>query len=306
MVELLTIGSFVFLTGSVYMVAHMLIRVQQDPVRRRLATASRQPIGWTDIHTPDRGMAGNLPNKVDESEIDKDLRRAGFYKPNARDEFNAMRYTLATLVIIATGVIAVILVGDDMLVMQSLGIGLVLTVFFWALPVIFLSFQAKARVGRIRRALPDSLDLISMCMAGGLTFEDSLTRVSHDMFVAHPDLAVELIIIRYQADMNSLEFAFTQFAHRVDGPEVIALKSLIAQSQRLGTNVCASVRQFADELRLERRQLADAKSAKAEFWLLIPVVFLLLPSTVIFMWLPAVVQLITHFATGGAENFMTP
>ena len=58
-------------------------------------------------------------------------------------------------------------------------------------PRLLLASQAKARVDRIQRGLPDALDIVHMCLSGGLPLRDSLARVSKEIEFFHPDIAVE-------------------------------------------------------------------------------------------------------------------
>ena len=102
---------------------------------------------------------------------------------------------------------------------------------------------------------------------------------------------MELIIIRKQSDLASLDFAFKQFADRIDAPEVRSLAVLVSQGQRLGTSIVDSVRDYADSLRLKWRQTADEQASKAGAKLLFPVILCLLPAFFIILWGPAVLEL---------------
>ena len=114
------------------------------------------------------------------------------------------------------------------------------------------------------------MDTISMCLHGGISLQECLGYVGQEMMSVHPDLALELLMVGQQAEINSFEFAIQQFAARIDAPEIVALASLVTQNQRLGTGIVDSIREFADSLRLKRRQMAEAKARRAELFLLFP------------------------------------
>jgi tight adherence protein C len=80
---------------------------------------------------------------------------------------------------------------------------------------------------------------------------------------------------------------------------VVALAALVTQNQRQGTGVVESIHEFADNLRLKRRQLAEGKARLAELFLLFPVVFFIVPSVLFLLWGPAVLQLIDYFQNLG-------
>ena len=233
-----------------------------------------------------------------EDSITHDLRRAGYYKSSARSEFLALRNVLALGVILFTGLTAV-MIGPERseLLAQILVWGFAIAALAYILPWLFLKQQVRARTNRIQRALPDAFDMLTMCLSGGLGVNDSLGQVSRELYVAHPDLAIEFEIVRRHAEMSSLSDAFKQFAKRIDIPETMALTALIHQTERLGTNVVQAVRDFADDIRTRQRQSADERASKAGIKLLFPLVFCLAPAALIILWGPALLELRNFFRT---------
>jgi tight adherence protein C len=256
------------------------------------------------------GMYGSvLPSSIalpsnDWDRLDRDLKRAGHYRPNARREFMTMRYGLVLLTIIVTGMFAIVIGPEyQRVVIQCVAMGALVAMFCWAVPRILLSAKASRRVKRIRRALPDALDMLSMSLTGGLSLGETLRHVSRELDFAHRDLATELLIVEGQAEMTSYELAFRQFADRIDVDEIKALTALITQGQRLGTDVVSSIREFADSMRETRRQTADERSSKASVKLLFPLTLCLMPSVFIILWGPAALELLAFLTTldGGIE-----
>jgi tight adherence protein C len=300
MINLVTVVIFVGIVCFVLLCAYLIHTMRQAQVEEGVeddgegSESTREPTARETAMV--EGLAGQLPQVAfDKTELDKDLRRGGYYKPHAKRNFLAFRNALVILVVIVTGVLAVIIgPGRQDLVVRVLGIGLLAAISCWALPRVALAIRARRRVDRVRRALPDALDMVAMCLRGGLGLLDSLMNVSREIFPVHRDLAVELLVVRRQADMNSPAFAFQQFADRIDCPETLALSSLVDQNQRLGTNVADSVADFADTMRLKWRQAADARSGRAQLNLMFPVVLCLLPSLLILMWGPAALELFTY------------
>lgn len=134
-------------------------------------------------------------------------------------------------------------------------------------------------------------------MTGGLSLQEALAHVSRDLAVTDPDLAVELAIVQKQSELNSLDQALEQFAQRIDAPEVTALTTLIIHGQHLGTDVVGSVRDFADNLREKWRQVADERANRVGVQMLIPLIFLLLPSVMIILAGPAVLEMVDFLQT---------
>lgn len=284
---LFAVGSVVFVTT--WVLARWWLR--------RLA--SQQTQSKEEINPWVAGLAAQLPEAMSNNEeVDKDLRRAGRYGPHAKQRFYALRNGLAIAAIFITGVVITILVPDHMrAVYWTGGIGLLLMVLGFALPRVFLSIEAAQRVARIRDALPDALDTIGMCLHGGISFQECLNYVGRELLPVHPDLALELLMVGQHTEMNSFDFALQQFAARIDAPEVISLATLVTQNQRLGTGIIDSIRDFADNLRLKRRQAAEAKAGRAELFLLFPVIFCMLPAVLLILFGPPILSLI-EFLTG--------
>ncbi len=299
MIELVTAATFGLLVCVVWLIARAVYQLQHDPIKTRLAaggvSSSGLGMGTSTGEQFIRGLAAQLPQTPFENgELDRDLRRAGYYKPNAKQQFLAFRNGLILLAVVLTG-IAAVLVGPQRedLVIQIIGGGAILVFVAWGVPRVLVAVKAKQRVQRVQRALPDALDMMCMCLHGGLSLEEVLGHVSRAMFSSQYDLAVELLIIRQQAQMNSLEFAFRQFAKRIDGPEMTSLATIVSQNQRLGTNVADAVRDYAESMRLKRRQLAEERSGRVQLAMLFPVVLCLLPAVLILLWGPAVIELWT-------------
>lgn len=290
---------FVSITLVVFAVAWLVLRLRQDPYKARLAEESREIVRGREPSPWAKSMAANMPaTPRDNGELDRELRRAGLYRPSARIEFLAIRNALIVLAVIVTGLIVVAIGPDDMdTVLKVLFIGLMAAGVAWALPRLILRGRGNKRVDRIERGLPDALDMMSMCMSGGITLQHSLVRVSREIFPAHPDLAVELLVVHQQAELTSLEQSFRQLAKRLDSRDVNALCSLVIQGLELGTSMVDAIREYADDVRLRRRQDADERAAKASVKLLFPIILLLLPSVFIILWGPAILEMIDFFRT---------
>lgn len=298
MLELITAATFVFVASLTWLLVRMLFRPRQTLASVALPGGA---YGLVPNEASDEGgnafvksLAAQLPQTLlAGEELDKDFRRAGYYGPYARRRFLALRNGLVILAVLATGTAAVAIGPEHQgMVGWVLMAGGIATVLGFALPRVILAIRAKQRVERIRVALPDALDMIGMCLHGGISLQECLGFVGQEVMAVHPDLAVELLMVGQQADINSFEFAIQQFAARIDAPEVVALAALVAQNQRLGTGIVDSMRDYADSLRLKRRQTAEGKASRAELFLLFPVIFCLVPSILLILWGPPILSLI--------------
>lgn len=300
--NLITFGAFALFMIVVFVMGTLLVRLSQDPIRARLEAISKG-----DNATPSagiwEGLATQLPHsQADSGVLEQELRRAGLYKPTARVEFLGLRNGLVVLALVGTGLVAVAFGPEEpQVVYYTVLGGLIVAALAWGIPRLVLQSMGRARVRTINESLPFGMDMLTMTMEGGLTMRDALYHVSRELFFAHPAMAVELLIIRRHAELSSLDNAFDQFAKRIDTPEVISLAALIRQGQRLGTDVVGSINEFADGLRLKRRQTADARSSGAAVQMLFPLTLLMVPAVMIILWGPAILELIEF-----VKDFQTP
>lgn len=239
-----------------------------------------------------RALSGVIPQTEQEiKKIELDLKRAGYYRSTALVEYLATRNLLIVLVLIGTGIGCVLADPGSNIPEIILVVGLLVAGAGYGLPRIVLHSQANRRVHRIQKGLPDALDLVMMCLTGGVPLRTALKRVTEEVRFSHPDIAVEFDIIRRHADANSMSDALKQFARRIDAPDVNTLSLMISQTERLGTNVSTALIDFADGVRRKYRQRAEEHSSKTSIKLLFPVIFCMAPPIYILFFGPAVLEL---------------
>ncbi len=259
---------------------------------------------------PGRGrrmLAGSIPvSQVELDALSQDLKRAGYYGTDAAVEFLAARnfIVVGTLILGAT---AAVVADPATQLPYTIGIAsLVAATFCYVLPRWLLHIQANRRLQRIQTGLPDALDIIRMCLTGGLPLRDSLARVARDIEFFHRDIAVELEVVRRHAEAVTMQRALKEFARRMNAPDVNALSTLVSQTELIGTHVATAVTEFADTMRRQYRQRAEERANKTSIKLLFPVILCLAPPVFILMVGPPVLQLRNFIrdahGTGGVLN----
>jgi tight adherence protein C len=174
---------------------------------------------------------------------------------------------------------------------KLIAMAFVVMAFIYGVPRVVLSSQAENRCRRIKHSLPDSLDMITMMVTGGLPLRDAIQRVARELHRIYPDIACELRMVEVQTDTGSLELALRQFSKRLDIPDVTALASLVQQTERIGGQVAGAFREFADSIRRSRRQQAEERGNTASIKLLFPIVFFLAPPIYVLLLGPAVIEM---------------
>lgn len=291
--NLITIGAFLAVSLLAFMISEWIrsgkLRAQaiSDLDTSKMTAKKAQAPGAFR-----RAMAGAIPQFGGEIErIEKDLKRAGYYRPWALIDYLSSRNAMVVMSLFAFMGLAVMAKPGSDLPPVLFGAGCLTALLGYGLPRLFLARQAKARVERIQTGLPDALDIVHMCLSGGLPLRESLARVSKEIEFFHPDIAVEFEVIRRQADADTMAKALRQFAERIDSPDVSALASLVTQADQLGTHVADAVTEFAVGVRRNFQQRAEERANKTSIKMLFPVVLCLAPPIYILLMGPPLIKM---------------
>jgi tight adherence protein C len=146
-------------------------------------------------------------------------------------------------------------------------------------PALVLERRVRGRQARLRRGLPDALDLLVVCSEAGLGLKAGLQRVSGDIYVSHPELADELGLVNAQTRVGvDNVVALKDLADRTGLEDIRGLVSTLSQSMRFGTSLAESLRVYSEEMRDKRIQRAEEVAAKLSTKMLFPLIFCVFPS----------------------------
>jgi tight adherence protein C len=164
------------------------------------------------------------------------------------------------------------------------------------LPSFWLDWRKAARQTLFRRALPDALDVLVICVEGGLSLPGALRRVAGELRTAHPALADELQIVQREVQLGrSTGEALRQFGERSDLEEVCSLSSVITQAERFGASLVKALRVHAETLREKRLQHAEEMAQKAVVKILFPTLLCIFPGIYVVVLGPAAIQILQVF-----------
>jgi tight adherence protein C len=221
-------------------------------------------------------------------EIVRRLLLAGYRKPHHADIFLGMRLAIPAVL----GLTAAMVFKSNTIIAFVIA---VVVGFF--LPDFWLGYAINRRRERLRLSLPDSLDLLAICLEAGLGLDQAVVRVGQELEVSHPELSEELLLINFEqragVQRNS---AWQAFAVRANFESARSFVAMLIQTDRFGTPIAKSLGAFSDALRTQRRQKAEERAAKTTIKLVPPLVFCIFPAMGVVVIGPAVVALSNFFA----------
>ncbi len=217
--------------------------------------------------------------------IEKSLVMAG--RPMTVNTFVAI-WVATTLVFGGIALFAVVFLGGSLGLLQVAVVPLLGFVGFM-LPMVWLRGRVRARQRLILRAMPDSMDLITVCVEAGLGLDAALARVVEKG--AGP-LADELSQTLREVVMGRRRReALLDLGQRTGVDELITFINAIVQAEQLGVSVSQVLRVQADQIRTRRRQRAEQAAREAPIKLLFPLVFFIFPSLLVAILGPALIRI---------------
>lgn len=157
-------------------------------------------------------------------------------------------------------------------------------------PSLWLTSQINKRQKSVRKALPDALDLLTICVEAGLGFDASMLKVS-EKWESELSLAFARVIQEVQLGKVRRE-AMRDMADRIGLPELTSFVAAVIQSESLGVSLAKVLRIQSEQMRIKRRQMAEEEAHKVPIKMMIPMALLIFPSLVIVLMTPAGLQLI--------------
>jgi tight adherence protein C len=164
-------------------------------------------------------------------------------------------------------------------------------------PGLWLDAMKRGRQTVIRRSLPDTLDLLVVCVEAGMSLPAALVRVTRELCTAYPMLAMELIIVHREIQLGATSGeALRRFADRFDLGELRSLSSVIRQAERFGASITNAIQVHADTLRHQRMEQARQRAQQAAVKLLFPTILCIFPAVFVVILGPAAYDIMEAFA----------
>lgn len=169
----------------------------------------------------------------------------------------------------------------------------VFAIIGFLMPQMWLQSRVSQRQSQIIKSLPDAFDLITTCVEAGLGLDAALSRVAQKV---EGPFATELSRTLQEISLGRMRRdALRELGERTGVPDLISFVNAVIQAEQMGSSVGTVLRVQAEQLRVRRRQRAEAQAYKAPVKMIFPLVLCIFPALFIVILGPAVITIIQDF-----------
>ncbi len=236
----------------------------------------------------ERAASRALRKSQANSKLERKLRLAGFYI--SVEAYSALRLAITIGLMLLCTLFALYMELETKEMLLTIACGLFISLLF---PAYFLILKSRVRQSSIRMQLPDMMDILSVSIDAGLSFDLALKRAL-DKFTGA--LKEELTITSMEIQMGKpRREALYDLGENNSVAELKTLVAAIIQSEQMGTPIKSVLKTQASHMRLIRKQAAQEKGMKASVKMLLPMVLCIFPVLFIILMGPTVFNIIKVF-----------
>jgi tight adherence protein C len=234
----------------------------------------------------------NLLEELNNTVMVKKLRMAGYRGQGPVVTFVAAQVIIPGLIFVATTVFAFVVPKQvEYPFFAKLSAVMAATLVGYYAPGLYVKNKVNKRQTAVRRAWPDALDLLLICVESGMGLESALAKVADEIVVQCPELAQEFTLMTAELSyLSDRHKAYENLAERIGLDAVKALVISLKQSEKYGTSLGQSLRVLAQETRDQRMSAAEKKAAALPPKLTVPMILFFLPVLFAIIMTPALIQ----------------
>jgi len=263
--------------------------------RERLAQGSKVALRQSPRMYMKRAVDNfNLSKWVGQEEARAMLMQAGYRGQAPYITYLFFRMTMPVVMLLASLFYIFVVLNLDYPPMVKIGICIGCAYFGMYSPNLFLKNKINRRQVSIKRAFPDALDLLLICVESGISIEAAFRKVSEEIGTQSVALAEEFTLttaeLSYLPDRRQ---AYENLAQRTGLEGVKAVCIALQQSERYGTPLAQTLRVMAQENRDMRMSEAEKKAAGLPPKLTVPMIVFFLPVLFVVILGPAAIRVMS-------------
>jgi tight adherence protein C len=234
----------------------------------------------------------NLWEEINNITMVKKLRMAGYRGQSPVVTFVAAQVIIPGMIFIAAALFAfVVPKHTDYPFFAKLSAVMAATLISYYVPGLYVKNQINKRQTAVRRAWPDALDLLLICVESGMGLESALAKVADEIVAQCPELAEEFALMTAELSyLPERSKAYENLAERTGLDPVKSLVVALTQSEKYGTSLGQSLRVLAQETRDKRMSAAEKKAHALPPKLTVPMILFFLPVLFAIIMTPALIQ----------------
>jgi tight adherence protein C len=257
-----------------------------------VARADMRSLAWSALLKLGRLMAPKEEER--QASRKKLLYQAGIYGPQALRIFAGAQFTL--LIGLPLMTIALPYALGLLSLRWALAASVVVGSAGMVAPNAWLRSWARKRQRQLRHGLPDALDMLVLCLEGGVGLTAAFQRINAEIHEVHPVLGGELNIVEREIQLGlPAGQALHKMAERCGLADMRELACILLQSERFGTSLVKAVRTYAESWRLERQNQAEEQAHKTAVKILFPTLLCIFPAIFLVLLGPAAFQIARLF-----------
>lgn len=220
------------------------------------------------------------------------LMRAGLRGPKAETTFLVARLVTPIGLMVLSGLY--LLANSQLAIPFAAKVGVVILAAYLGIkaPEIYLSNLTSKRQASMRRAFPDALDLLLICVESGMSIEHAFRKVATEIGSSSVPMAEELALTTAELSyLPERRQAYENLARRTDLDSIKSVSTVLIQAERYGTPLGQALRVLAQESRDQRMTAAEKKAAALPPKLTVPMIVFFMPALFIVILTPALIQI---------------
>lgn len=274
------------------------VAIERDKIRARERAKLAEQEQKGRLKQSDDGFTQNLVDKLnlkkalaDENTF-IDLTMAGYRQQSHINVFLALKVFLPIVFAVVAAVYLFVISPAERAAVMNLAAIMFAAAGGFYLPSMLVKNKITKRQLSMRRAWPDALDLMLICVESGMALEASLKKVAAEIGLQSPELAEELTLTTAELSyLQERRQAHENFAKRTGLEQVKAVTMALIQAERYGTPLATALRALSQESRDMRMAEAEKKAAGLPPKLTVPMIVFFLPVLFAVILGPAFMQI---------------
>ncbi len=234
----------------------------------------------------------NLASWLGTEQAKLQLSQAGYRGKRAEDTFLVGRLILPIVAFFLTLLYVFVISPVNQSAVMRIGMAVLAAYLGIKFPELYLKNTTSKRQFSVRRAFPDALDLLLICVESGMSIEHAFRKVAGEIGSASVPLAEELSLTTAELSyLPDRRMAYENLGIRTGLESVRQIVTVLIQAERYGTPLGTALRVVSQESRDNRLMEAEKKAAALPPKLTVPMIIFFLPVLFAVILTPAILQI---------------